>query len=171
MKFIQIVCLLFISTVSVYAQKIGSSTIAAGGVTQQINGKYYSHVIGQSSVIAGTSVQSGITMRQGFKQPNLIAKSIQNSGLKIQVSIENPITFTVFPNPFRDKLRIEFSAESSMPTYVAIYNILGNTMWQSTYPEKISEINLSDFQNFPQGKYILHVLQKGKPFVTAIVKE
>jgi hypothetical protein len=44
-------------------------------------------------------------------------------------------------------------------------------MWQATYPEKISEINLTEFQNFRQGKYILHVLQKGKPFVAAIVKE
>jgi len=171
MKFIQIVCLFFISIVGVYAQKIGSSTIASGGVTQQINGKYYSHVIGQSSVVAGTSVQSGITMRQGFKQPNLLAKSIQNSGLKIQVSVENPISFTVFPNPFKDKLRIEFSEESTMPTFVAIYDIIGSTMWQQTYPAKISEINLTEFQNFRQGKYILHVLQKGKPFVTAIVKE
>lgn len=171
MKFIQVVCLFFVTMGSVYAQKISSSTIASGGGTQLINGKYYSHVIGQSSVVAGTSVQSGITMRQGFKQPNLLAKSIQNSGLKIQVSVENPISFTVFPNPFRDKLRIEFSAESTMPTYVAIYDIVGSTMWQATYPEKISEINLTEFQNFRQGKYILHVLQKGKPFVTAIVKE
>jgi hypothetical protein len=171
MKILNLICLFCLSITCVYAQKINSSTLAAGGGTQQINGKYYSHVIGQSSVISGTSVQSGITMRQGFKQPNLLAKSIQNSGLKIQMAIENPITFTVFPNPFKDKLRIEFSAESTMPTYVAIYDILGSTIWQATYPEKISEINLTEFQNFRQGKYILHVLQKGKPFVAAIVKE
>ena len=156
---------------SMRAQQITSSTIASGGVTKQVNGKYYSHVIGQASVIAGTSVQQGITMRQGFKQPNLLAKSIQNSGLKIQVSIENPIKFTVFPNPFKDKLRIEFSEESTLPTYVAIYDIVGSTMWQQTYPAKISEINLTEFENFRQGKYIIHVLQKGKPFVAAIVKE
>jgi hypothetical protein len=171
MKILNLFCLFCLSITCVFAQKVNSSTLAAGGGTQQINGKYYSHVIGQSSVISGTSVQAGITMRQGFKQPNLLAKSIQNSGLKIQMAIENPITFTLFPNPFKDKLRIEFSAESAMPTYVAIYDIIGNTMWQATYPEKISEINLTEFQNFRQGKYILHVLQKGKPFVAAIVKE
>lgn len=171
MKIIQLFVCFVCLTNAVFAQKIGSSTIASGGVTQQVNGKYYSHVIGQSSVVAGTSVQAGITLRQGFKQPNLLAKSIQNSGLKIQVAIENPISFTVFPNPFKDKLRISFSAESTMPTYVAIYDIVGSTMWQATYPEKISEINLTEFQNFRQGKYILHVLQKGKPFVTSIVKE
>ncbi|MHA8075813.1 T9SS type A sorting domain-containing protein [Aquirufa sp. TARAVU-A1A] len=171
MKFYILVFVFCASLSSVFAQSISSSTIAAGGGTQQINGKYYSHVIGQSSVVTGTSVQAGVTMRQGFKQPNLLAKSIQNSGLKIQMAIENPISFTVFPNPFKDKLRIEFSAESTMPTYVAIYDIVGSTMWQATYPEKISEINLTEFQNFRQGKYILHVLQKGKPFVTSIVKE
>ena len=171
MKILNLFCLFCLSITCVFAQKVNSSTLAAGGGTQQINGKYYSHVIGQSSVISGTSVQAGITMRQGFKQPNLLAKSIQNSGLKIQMAIENPITFTLFPNPFKDKLRIEFSAESTIPTYVAIYDIIGNTMWQATYPEKISEINLTEFQNFRQGKYILHVLQKGKPFVAAIVKE
>ncbi len=171
MKISTIFCLVCFSASSLMAQKIASSTIASGGVTKQINGKYYSHVVGQASVIAGTTVQQGITMRQGFKQPNLLAKSIQNSGLKIQVSIENPITFTVFPNPFKDKLRIEFSEESSLPTYVAIYDIVGSTMWQQTYPAKISEIHLTEFQNFRQGKYILHVLQKGKPFVAAIVKE
>jgi hypothetical protein len=171
MKNIALICVFCLSVTSLMAQKITSSTIAAGGVTQQINGKYYSHVVGQASVIAGTTVQQGITMRQGFKQPNLLAKSIQNSGLKIQTSVENPITFTVFPNPFKDKLRIEFSEESTMPTYVAIYDIVGSTMWQETYPAKISEINLTEFQNFRQGKYIIHVLQKGKPFVAAIVKE
>jgi hypothetical protein len=171
MKIFLLFCLFGATLSSACAQKISSSTIAAGGVTKQVNGKYYSHVIGQSSVVAGTSVQSGLTLRQGFKQPNLLAKSIQNSGLKIQVSVENPISFTVFPNPFKDKLRIEFSEESTMPTFVAIYDIIGSTMWQQTYPAKISEINLTEFQNFRQGKYILHVLQKGKPFVTSIVKE
>ena len=120
MKIYTLVILFFVSFSSVFAQTISSSTIAAGGGTQLVNGKYFSHVIGQSSVVTGTSVQSGLTMRQGFKQPNLLAKSIQNSGLKIQVAIENPISFTVFPNPFKDKLRISFSAESTMPTYVAI---------------------------------------------------
>lgn len=171
MKICLLFCLFGATLTGAFAQRISSSTIAAGGVTKQVNGKYYSHVIGQSSVVAGTSVQSGITMRQGFKQPNLLAKSIQNSGLKIQVSVENPISFTVFPNPFKDKLRIEFSEESVIPTFVAIYDIIGSTMWQQTYPAKISEINLTEFQNFRQGKYILHVLQKGKPFVASIVKE
>jgi hypothetical protein len=149
-----------------------NSTISSGGVTKSVNGRYYSHVIGQSSVVTGTTVKSGITIRQGFKQPNLISRSIQKSGLKVQTSIENPITYTVFPNPFVDKLKIQFSEKSTSKSYVVIYDIVGSVMWESTYPEGITEINLTEFQNFRPAKYVLHVVQTlGKPFVASIVKE
>mgnify|MGYP000294481972 FL=1 len=39
------------------------------------------------------------------------------------------------------------------------------------YPEKIDEINLTDFDNVRLGKYVLHIVYKGKPFVASIVKE
>jgi hypothetical protein len=149
-----------------------NSTISSGGVTKSVNGRYYSHVIGQSSVVTGTTVKSGITIRQGFKQPNLVARSIQNSGLKVQTAVENPITFTVFPNPFVDKLKIQFSEKSTSKSYAVIYDIVGSVMWEATYPEGISEINLSDFQNFRPAKYVLHIVQTtGKPFIASIVKE
>ena len=153
------------------AQKVESSTFASGGATTVINGKYYSHVIGQSSVVAGTAIKSGVTMRQGFKQPNLLAITIQKSGLKIQVAEENPMTYTVFPNPFSDKIKIQFSEISKSPTFIAIYNISGQSIWEKMYPEKIDEINLTDFDNVRLGKYVLHIVYKGKPFVASIVKE
>jgi len=153
------------------AQTVESSTFASGGATTVINGKYYSHVIGQSSVVAGTAIKSGVTMRQGFKQPNLLARTIQKSGLKIQLAEENPMTYTVFPNPFSDKIKIQFSEISKSPTFIAIYNISGQSIWEKMYPEKIDEINLTDFDNVRLGKYVLHIVYKGKPFVASIVKE
>jgi len=173
MKHLQAICLfsLFFSTNVIIAQKVESSTFASGGATTVINGKYYSHVIGQSSVVAGTATKSGVTMRQGFKQPNLLARTIQHSGLKIQVSEENPMTYTVFPNPFSDKIKIKFSEISKSPTFIAIYNISGQSVWEKMYPEKIDEVNLTDFENVRIGKYILHIVYKGKPFIASIVKE
>lgn len=159
------------STHSLLAQTVVSSTIASGSATTVINGKYYSHVIGQSSVVAGTATKSGITMRQGFKQPNLMARTIQKSGLKIQVAEENPMTYTVFPNPFSDKIKIQFSELSKSPTFIAIYTISGQSIWEKMYPEKMDEVNLTDFQNVRMGKYILHIVYKGKPFVASLVKE
>ena len=149
-----------------------NSTISSGGVTKLVNGRYYSHVIGQSSVVTGTTVKSGITIRQGFKQPNLLARSIQKSGLKVQTAIENPIAYTVFPNPFVDKLRIQFSDKSTSKSYLVIYDIVGSVMWEASYAEGITEINLTDFKNFRPAKYVLHLVQAtGKPFVASIVKE
>ena len=173
MKYVYLIFLwgLIFSTHSLLAQTVGSSTIASGGATTVINGKYYSHVIGQSSVIAGTASKSGITMRQGFKQPNLMARTIQKSGFKIQVAEENPMAYTVFPNPFSDKIKIQFSEISKSPTFIAIYNIYGQSIWEKMYPDKIDEVNLTDFQNVRTGKYILHIVYKGKPFVASLVKE
>jgi hypothetical protein len=173
MKQLQAICLfsLFFSTNVIIAQTVESSTFASGGATTVINGKYYSHVIGQSSVVAGTAIKSGVTMRQGFKQPNLLARTIQKSGLNIQVAEENPMTYTVFPNPFSDKIKIQFSEISKSPTFIAIYNISGQSIWEKMYPEKIDEINLTDFDNVRLGKYVLHIVYKGKPFVASIVKE
>ncbi len=173
MKHIQIICLvgLFFCTSEILAQTVESSTFAAGGTTTVINGKYYSHVIGQSSVVAGTATKSGLTMRQGFKQPNLLARTIQKSGLKIQIADENPMTYTVFPNPFSDKIKIQFSEISQSPTFIAIYTISGQSIWEKMYPEKIDEVNLTDFENVRNGKYVLHIVYKGKPFVASIVKE
>lgn len=173
MKHLQAICLfsLFFSTNVIIAQTVESSTFASGGATTVINGKYYSHVIGQSSVVAGTAIKSGVTMRQGFKQPNLLARTIQKSGLKIQVAEENPMTYTVFPNPFSDKIKIQFSEISKSPTFIVIYNISGQSIWEKMYPEKIDEINLTDFDNVRLGKYVLHIVYKGKPFVASIVKE
>ena len=173
MKHLQTICFysLFFSTNVIIAQTVESSTFSSGGSTTVINGKYYSHVIGQSSVVAGTAIKSGVTMRQGFKQPNLLARTIQKSGLKIQVSEENPMTYTVFPNPFSDKIKIQFSEISKSPTFIAIYNISGQSIWEKMYPEKIDEVNLTDFENVRIGKYVLHIIYKGKPFVASIVKE
>lgn len=152
-------------------QTLESSTIAAGGITTMINGKYYSHVVGQSSVMAGTASKSGITMRQGFKQPSLLSKTIQKSGLKIQIAEENPMTYIVFPNPFSNKIKIQFSEISKSPTFIAIYTISGQSIWEKMYPEKIDVVNLTDFENVRNGKYVLHIVYKGKPFVASIVKE
>jgi hypothetical protein len=162
-------CLLGLAFQLSWAQ---NSTISSGGVTKSVDGRYYSHVIGQSSVVTGTTVKSGITIRQGFKQPNLITRTIKKSGLKIQTAVENPISYTVFPNPFQDKLRIQFSEKSTSKSYVVIYDIVGSVMWEETYPEGIIEINLTDFKNFRPAKYVLHLVQTtGKPFVASIVKE
>ena len=88
-----------------------------------------------------------------------------------QIAEENPMTYIVFPNPFSNKIKIQFSEISQSPTFIAIYTISGQSIWEKMYPEKIDEVNLTDFENVRNGKYVLHIVCKGKPFVASIVKE
>lgn len=152
------------------AQSVQSSTISAGGSTVQVNGKYYSHVVGQQSV-AGTVTRNGVTIRQGFKQPNLLLKSIKKSGKEINPAEPNPLTYTVYPNPFKDQLTIKMSAKTTLSSYLVIYDMIGNVKFEQTFPENIDEIKLDKFENFRGGKYIMHIVHKGNPFVTTLIKD
>ena len=154
-----------------FSQKVISSAIGAGGATTVVDGKYYSQIIGQQSAVTGTSTSGGVVVRQGFKQPSVLERSIAASGIKLNVQEENPITYTTYPNPFMDKLTIGFSATSTKPTFVAIYDQLGSVIYQHTYEAPIKEIVFTDFSGIRVGKYVLHVISSGKPFATTIVKE
>lgn len=155
----------------VLAQKVISSAIGSGGTTTTVDGKYYSQIIGQQSAVTGTSTNGGVVVRQGFKQPSLLERSIAASGIKLNVQEENPIIYTTYPNPFVDKLTIGFSVPSTKPTFVAIYDQLGSVIYQHTYEAPIKEIVFTDFSGIRVGKYVLHVISSGKPFATTIVKE
>jgi hypothetical protein len=171
MKSVVFAFVFFITAQVVYAQKIMSSAIGAGGITTMVDGKYYSQIIGQQSAVTGTSTNGGVVVRQGFKQPSLLERSIATSGIKLNVQEENPITYTTYPNPFVDKLTIGFSVPSTKPTFVAIYDQLGSVIYQHTYEAPIKEIVFTDFSGIRTGKYVLHVISSGKPFATTIVKE
>ena len=152
------------------AQNIKSSTIAYGGSTVQANGKYYSHVIGQQS-ISGTASKNGVTMRQGFKQPNFLVKSIKKSGLNVNVEEKNPVSYTIFPNPFKNKLTIKLSEATVSETYLVIYDKIGNALLEKKFPSGIEEINLDSFENFRAGVYVLNIVYKGKPFAANLIKD
>ncbi len=50
-------------------------------------------------------------------------------------------------------------------------HVIGQSIWEKMYPEKIDEVNLTDFDHVRLGKYVLHIVYKGKPFLASIVKE
>ena len=171
MKKVLVSLTLVLSAHLVLGQKVISSAIGSGGTTTTVDGKYYSQIIGQQSAVTGTSTNGGVVVRQGFKQPSLVERSIAASGIKLNLQEENPITYTTYPNPFVDKLTIGFSVPSTKPTFVAIYDQLGSVIYQHTYEAPIKEIVFTDFSGIRVGKYVLHVISSGKPFATTIVKE
>jgi len=164
-----------LATLPCCAQKLTSSTFGSSGATANVGGRYYSHVVGQMSV-SGTSMKNGIVLRQGFKQPQMqgmntaLNKTMPYPNLVSQPTEDNPVNFTAFPNPFVDKLTIGFSDYSANLTELIIYDLLGNVVFQKMYPSLTKEILLTDFKDFRAGKYIIKMLQNGKPSTLSVIK-
>lgn len=154
-----------------FEQSVKSATISAGGTTVKSNGSYYSHIIGQQSVVAGTSLKNGLTVRQGFKQPNYLQRAIKSAGFLVNLEEKNPIEYTVFPNPFKNKLTIKLSNATSTETYLVMYDKMGNVMLEERYQIGITEIVLNKVENLRTGNYVLYIVNKGKPFVANVIKD
>lgn len=167
-----IIILFILVCFSTQAQKLINSTLGAGGVSKTIQGRYYAHIIGQMSV-AGTSKQNGITVRQGFKQPQVqvMFKTMPASNLVVLPKEEIPISFNAFPNPFVEKLTISFSDYRSLTTDLMIYDLSGSIIYQTVVPAFTKEVELTDFKNFKSGKYIVQLLINNKPTTISIIKE
>lgn len=165
--------LIFISLIAIFstqAQHLMSSTISAGGTTKYLDGRYYSHVISQSS-IQGTFTLNGMTIRQGFKQPLINSMFKSSSNLISLPKDETTISFNAFPNPFLDKLTIAFSSTSTLPTELFLYDIQGIILFKKVYPPMTNEIQLSDFTYMRPGHYILRLTYNNKPKTISIIKE
>jgi hypothetical protein len=131
-----------------------------------------SQVVGQSSVIAGTESKNGTVFRQGFKQPTNLQKKTQLGGmLQLAEGEGSPWSFQAYPNPFKDVLSVRFNQHTTLPTRLTLYDIDANIIWEQSYPENQSEIQLEKFQGIKAGKYILQVFQKGKPQSQSLIKE
>jgi hypothetical protein len=152
------------------AQHLMSSTLGSGGTTKFVDGRYYSHVISQSS-IQGTFSQHGMTVRQGFKQP-LINSTRKKSTYSILLpKDESTIYFNAFPNPFSNKLTIAFSSRSTVPTDLLLYDMQGIELFKKVYPPMTAEIQLTDFTYLCPGKYIIRISNNNKPITITVIKE
>jgi hypothetical protein len=147
------------------------ATISSWGGSSS-SGNYMSQVVGQSSVIAGTESKNGTVFRQGFKQPTNLQKKTQLGGmLQLAEGEGSPWSFQAYPNPFKDVLSVRFNQHTTLPTRLTLYDIDANIIWEQSYPENQSEIQLEKFQGIKAGKYILQVFQKGKPQSQSLIKE
>ena len=144
------------------AQYLKLSTMASSGISQ---GKYASQVVGQSSVVAGTSSQA----RQGFKQP---FGSKQAQRMTSMLSVGEPVNWSVetFPNPFVDKLTVKLNNPTQLPTHLLLYDINANLIWEGVYDEKHTEMDLEHLKDIRAGKYILQIFHHGKPQTKTLIK-
>lgn len=172
--------LMFVSQLS-QAQNTGSdylvrATTGLAGSSENVvvNNKTYlvQQSIGQASAI-GTFHDSDYIVRQGFIQPNIMAKIIDKDlPLSLEV-IVSPIPLSleaiVYPNPFIQTITISFTEQISGNVEVAVFDVFGQHVFSESYSAN-QDINVQ-FGNLSVANYILKVTANNKQFIKKILKK
>ena len=117
--------------------------------------------IGQGSAI-GTFNNVDYILRQGFIQPNVLAKII---GKDILLNLEA----IIYPNPFVESISISFNEKVSNKIEVAVFDVLGRVVFSKNYN---AEQNLQvQLNNLSVANYILKVTANNKKFIKNIIKK
>jgi len=137
--------------------------IAGASENIAINNKQYivQQSIGQASAI-GTFNDSDYIARQGFIQPNVLAKIID---LAIPLSLEA----TIYPNPFVESVTVSFTEQITDKVEVAVFDILGRLVFSKSYIAD-QRVNVQ-FNNLSGADYILKVTANNKQFIKKIIKK
>jgi hypothetical protein len=117
--------------------------------------------IGQASAIGAFSDEN-YTLRQGFIQPNVLAKIIDKD---ILLSLDA----VIYPNPFVEIVAISFSEQITDKVEVAVFDALGRMVFSKSY-EGTQKLNV-EFNNLSVANYILKVTANNKQFIKRIIKK
>lgn len=131
-----------------------SSSISSAAVSELV----VQQSIGQSSAI-GNYTSEKFTLRQGFLQPHI--RIYQNSE-------REETDMTVFPNPFRETVQVQFSKSSEEVVRLNLYSATGALLksFQNTMARTIQ----LDLSGWAGGLYILQVDSEQGHYSTKIQK-
>lgn len=143
---------------------IRSTTGASGASLEVVDGDktfFIQQSIGQSSAI-GTYDNEEYVLRQGFIQPNILAKiKDKNTPLNLKLSL--------FPNPFDKQLSLVFNEEIISKINITVFDVSGRLLVAKVYqPNQSIDVKLADL---PSGGYILKVVANQKQFLSKIIKK
>jgi hypothetical protein len=149
------------STESTYLVR---STVGASGSSESIVVDNKSYVVQQSigqASVTGTFNNARYTLRQGFIQPNVLAKIIDPN-----MSIDLVATF--YPNPFIENVTLAFTEKIEGNISVVIFDLLGRLVFSKNYPAN-QNLNMR-FNNLSVAGHILKVTANNKQFIKTIIK-
>ena len=159
-----LVCIQFTEAQNTTSAYLARATTGAAGSSENvtINNKAYivQQSIGQASAI-GTFYDSDYTLRQGFIQPNVLAKIID---LAIPLSLDA----IIYPNPFLESVTISFSEQITDNVEVAVFDVLGRLVFSKSYTAN-QKVNVQ-FNNLSAADYILKVTANNKQLIKKILK-
>jgi len=169
MRMILLLCLCIAFQFNAYAQtdsnpNLVRSTTSSSGSSVDINVDNVNYVIqqsiGQASAI-GTYSEGAYTLRQGFIQPNVLAKIIdQDVPLNLNASI--------YPNPFIENITLSFKEEIKGAVEVFLFDMSGREIYTNNFSASNSvTVHLG---NLPQASYILKVRANNKQIIKKVIK-
>lgn len=104
------------------------------------------YVFGQTPLLGKVSV-SGIEVRQGFIQPLSLSGST-NKQVEINAS--------VFPNPFSNRLRIQFDNTPSHDVHASLFDMRGRLVYKLSFEKPTNSIDL-ELGHLAEAKYLLYI--------------
>lgn len=166
MKLFILVCFCCILQQQVLSQSnhLLRSTISASGASKEITSDGSSYLVQQSigqSSLTGTIDNGNYILRQGFIQPDILAKIIDKSvplGLKVRV----------FPNPFAEQISLDFNEAINNKVYVEVFNVLGSQVFRGSY-QPSQQINIK-LDKLSSGEYFFKAITNHRQFLTKIIK-
>lgn len=160
-------CCIFQQRVLSQSDVLVRSTTGISGSSETVVNRDKTYIIqqsiGQSSAI-GTNNNSGYVLRQGFIQPNVLAKIIDK---------EIPIILKtiIYPNPFKDHMNVSFNEEMRSDIDVHVYDMLGQMVFEKRYTTATDEGLKITLVDLPMGNYVLKIIANKKQLIKKIIKK
>lgn len=118
------------------------------------------YVFGQTPLLGSVSV-SGVEVRQGFIQP-LTSYTKTNNAPALSTS--------VYPNPFVDRIHIDFDATPSEDVHTSLFDMRGRLVRRLSFEKPSSNKIVIDLRHVANGKYVLVINSGTQTFTKHIIK-
>jgi hypothetical protein len=144
-----------------FSQKLHHQTLGAqGGVYGTQGNIILKQSVGQISVIKGGTAFN-VILQQGFQQSLMSQFPLVNAISNVHVSI--------YPNPFKGDLNLQFSTESPKDLHIYLYNMFGVLIYQTIKNNPQTSFNF-DFNELPAGSYVLHLQSSNFTYSKTLIK-
>jgi hypothetical protein len=150
MKHLCLSSMFLLLAVSIHAQEISASVLAAGGGFGSNSSGMLSYTVGEMTAVA-TFVSPAAFLTQGFQQPwDLKTQVIDVSGSALSVG--------VYPNPNNGTFTVQTVTGERIPLSMHLHSLLGTEVHTTDFLQDTEEhLEHISVTHLPAGMYILSV--------------